>query len=496
MTQTQSRDSHNTSNHKSPRIGIIGAGAGGLCMGIRLLEAGYSDFVIFEKADGVGGTWYHNRYPGCACDVPSHLYSFSFEQKADWPRPFAEQPLIRAYMDHCADKYGLRPHLRLGTGIARASWNEENSTWALVTEAGEQCEFDVVVSAIGMFNELSWSGIPGRARFAGQSFHSARWDWDYDLSGKRVGVIGSAASAVQFVPEIAKEVAQLDLYQRTANWVAPKEDEPFSAEQIAVLESDRGALTAVREAIHTVVNQTITFSDEELMQASVEGCLGAIQVVEDPVVRDKLTPKHPFGCKRPLLSNNFYPTFNRPNVELVTDLIAEIIPEGVRLESGETREYDALIFATGFETSKYLMALDVRGRGGRHIEEAWSDGATAYLGVTTSGFPNLFMLYGPNTNNGSILYMIECQVDYSLRKIQRLERDGLAWIDVRPESMESYNAELQKQIAQVEVWGASCNGYYRSASGRIVTQWPHTMDDFRDQLAAPDDDAFEVGLAG
>ncbi len=463
-------------------------------MGVRLLEAGYSNFVIFDKADGVGGTWYHNRYPGCVCDVPSHLYCFSFEPKPDWPRPFSGQPLIRAYMDHCADKYGLRPHLRLGTGVQRATWNEETSTWTVATEAGELCEFDVVVSAIGMFNELSWPAISDRERFAGKSFHSAKWDWDYDLSGKRVGVIGSAASAVQFVPEIAEEVAQLDLYQRTANWVAPKEDEPFSPEQISALDSDPSALASLRRDIHTVINQVILFNNEEFIQASVEGCLGAMQVVEDPVVREKLMPLHPFGCKRPLLSNNFYPTFNRPNVELVTEPIASVIPEGIRLESGETREHDTLIFATGFVASKYLMALDVRGRGGRHIEEAWSDGATAYLGVTTSGFPNLFMLYGPNTNNGSILYMIECQVDYALRQIQRIERDGLAWIDVRPKNMETYNAELQKQIGEVKVWGANCNGYYRSASGRIVTQWPHTMDDFRDQLAAPDDDAFDVGL--
>lgn len=478
---------------KTPRIGIIGAGPGGLCMGIRLREAGYEDFVLFEKADGVGGTWYHNRYPGCACDVASHLYSFSFEPKPDWPRPYAEQPAIRTYMEHCAAKHGLVPHLRLGTGIEYAAWDEATSTWMLRSERGEIFELDVVISAIGMFNELAWPAIPGRERFSGSSFHSARWDWEQDLSGRRVGVIGSAASAVQFVPVIAREVAHLDLYQRTANWVAPKDDTPYTEQQLAAFAASPEAIQAARDEIYTGVNALLTYRNQELLDLMAERCLEAMQVVEDPIVREKLVPDHPFGCKRPLLSNEFYPTFNRSNVELVTDPIAEIVSEGVRLESGEIRRHDTLIFATGFEASRYLSAIDVRGRGGRSIEEAWAGGAMAYLGVTTAGFPNLFMLYGPNTNNGSILFMIECQVDHVVQQIQRLDREALSWIDVRQDVMDSYNARLQEQIEGIDVWSAGCNGYYRAPSGRIVTQWPDTMDAFRDRLAASDPGAFIVG---
>jgi len=476
------------------RIAIIGAGPGGICMAIRLKRAGFEDFVLLEKTGGVGGTWYLNRYPGCACDVPSHLYSFSFELKRDWSRPYAPQPEILAYMRHCAEQHGVLPHCRFDNGVRRAAWDEARASWTLELESGDTVESDVVVSAVGMFNGLSWPDIEGLDAFGGTLFHSARWNWDHDLSGERVGVIGSAASAVQFVPEIAKEAGQVHLFQRTANWVLPKLDDPYTEEELERFRTDPNAALALRQELHRHMDEGMTFSDPDVLAEREAAGLAAIDVVEDPEVREELRPRHPFGCKRPLFSNHYYPAFNRPNLELVTDPIERITGNAVITADGRKRRVDTLILATGFSTTKYLSAIDVVGRNGLRIDDAWNDGACAYLGITTAGFPNLFMLYGPNTNNGSILTMIEYQVDHVMAHIQRLANDGVAWIDVRPEAMARYNDEVQRAIEGIRVWQADCNGYYRSAGGRVVTQWPFSMSEFRERTAAPDPDAFEVAL--
>ncbi len=461
-------------------------------MASRLKQAGFDDLVLLEQGLGVGGTWYHNRYPGCACDIPSDLYSFSFEIKRDWSRPYAPQPEIRAYFEHFAEKCDLLRHCRFGSGVRSAAWNGDRAYWTLVLESGESIEAEVVVSVVGMFNDLNWPEIPGLDSFAGTSFHSARWDWDHDLEGETVAVIGSAASAVQFVPEIAKQAGRVHLFQRTANWVMPKLDDPYTEEQRERFRTDPKVSLAVRDQIYQGVDKGMTFSDPVALAKFEEAVLGAIEVVEDPELRRKLRPRHPFGCKRPLLSNYFYAAFNRPNLELVTDGIEGVTEDSVVTVDGKVRPVDTLIFATGFSTTKYLSAIDVTGRDGRHIDEAWRDGARAYLGITTAGFPNLFMLYGPNTNNGSILTMIECQVNYALQQVERLVREDLAWIDVRPEPMERYNDELQQAISSIEVWQADCNGYYRTPGGRVVTQWPYSMSEFRDRTATPEADAFEV----
>jgi len=480
------------SRPRALRIAIIGAGPGGMCMGIRLRQAGFEDFLLLEKAGGVGGTWYHNRYPGCACDIPAHLYSFSFEIKRDWSRPYASQPEILAYMEGLAEKYGLLPHCRFGRGVRKATWDEGRSCWTLDLEGGEAVEADVVVSAIGMFNDLSDPRIEGLDSFEGTRFHSARWNWDHDLSGETVGVIGSAASAVQFVPEIVKQAGLVHLFQRTANWVMPKEDDPYTEEQLAHFRAKPELADAIRDEIFRRVDGGMTFSDPVALAEMEAAVLKSLEVVRDPELRRKLRPQHPFGCKRPLISNDYYPAFNRPNLELVTDAITRVTKDAVVTADGRTRRVDTLILATGFSATKYLSAIDVRGRAGRRIDDAWNDGARAYLGITTAGFPNLFMLYGPNTNNGSILTMIESQVDYALRKIQRIASEGLAWIDVRPEPMERYNDEVQEAIAGVEVWQADCNGYYRSPSGRIVTQWPWSMTAFRERTEKPDPEVYDT----
>ncbi|TMA22847.1 MAG: NAD(P)/FAD-dependent oxidoreductase [Deltaproteobacteria bacterium] len=477
---------------RAPRIAIIGAGPGGLCMAVRLAQQGFDDYVVLEKASGVGGTWYHNRYPGCACDIPSHLYSFSFEIKRDWSRPYAPQPEILDYMEHVAKKYGVLPHCRFGASVRSATWNEERSAWTLALESGEAVEAEIVVSAIGMFNELVRPDLTGLDSFAGTSFHSGRWRWDHDLTGRRVAVIGSAASAVQLVPEIAKQAEQVHLFQRTANWVLPKLDTPYTEPEIARFRTDPDAALALRSEIYAQVDGGMTFSDPEALAKIEAAGLAAIEVVRDPELRRKLRPDHPFGCKRPLISNDYYAAFNRENLELVTDPIARIEPDAVVTTDGRARRADTLILATGFSATSYLSAIAVTGRGGRRIEDAWSDGARAYLGVTTAGFPNLFMLYGPNTNNGSILAMIESQVEYALRQIERIAHEHLAWLDVRAEPMERYNDEIQRAIAGVAVWQAGCTGYYRTPGGRVVTQWPHSMTEYRTRTQKPDADAYDT----
>jgi cation diffusion facilitator CzcD-associated flavoprotein CzcO len=475
------------------RIAIIGAGPGGLCMGLRLKQAGFEDFVILDKAEGVGGTWFHNRYPGCAVDLPSFLYSFSFEKKYDWPRPYAPQSELLAYMEGVAEKYGLLPHCRLGQGVSRVVWQEDDARWRITMDSGETREAEIVVSAVGMFNDLVYPDIEGRDAFEGNAFHSARWDWDVDLAGKRIAVIGSAASAVQIVPEIVKSARQVHLFQRTANWVLPKEDVPYTPEQLEAFRRDPALLDAQRDETYRRIDEGMTFEDQAQLAEMERLGLQALEQVEDPAVREKLRPQHPYGCKRPLLSNEFYPAFNRPNLELVTEPIERITKTGVRTADGREREVDLIVYATGFSATKYLSALDVTGRAGRHIDDAWHDGANAYLGITTAGFPNLFMLYGPNTNNGSILEMIEHQTSHVLRHVQRIAQEGLAWVDVKPEAQAAYNEKVQAAIAEIPVWNHAVNGYYRSASGRVVTQWPFSMTDFKNMTEKLDLEAFEVG---
>ena len=395
-------------------------------------------------------------------------------------------------MENLAEKYGLLPHCRFGNGVRAATWDDARACWTLELESGKRVEADAVVSAVGMFNELARPEIEGLDSFEGTCFHSARWNWDHDLTGETVGVIGSAASAVQFVPEIVKVAGQVYLFQRTANWVMPKQDEPFTEELLQLFRTDPQAVQAARDQIYRGVDEGMLFSDPAAVAELADSVLTALQVVEDPELRRKLTPQHPYGAKRPLLSNHYYPAFNRPNLELVTEGIERIAKDAVVTVDGQTRRVDTLILATGFATTKYLSAIDVTGRNGRRIDDAWNDGPVAYLGITTAGFPNLFMLYGPNTNNGSILTMIEAQVDYTLRHIQRIANEGLAWIDVRPEPMRRLNEEVQQAMVNVKPWQSDCHGYYRSPGGRIVTQWPFSMSEYQRRTAEPDADAYEV----
>ncbi len=473
---------------------IIGAGPGGICAGIELARAGFTDFVIVEKAAGVGGTWWHNRYPGAECDVQSHLYSFSFEPKPDWSRPYAGQPEIRAYVEHVATKHGMLPYCRFGVEVQSARWDEGAAVWRVSMADGRRIAARTLISAIGMFNDIAVPSIPGLRDFAGTLFHTARWQDDHDLTGERVALIGSAASAVQTAPEIAPIVARLDLFQRTPQWVLPKLDEPFTEAELANFRAHPEVVRAHREELWAQLEAAILFDDPRLLAELEESCLRNIDVVKDPELRRRLTPDWRYGCRRPLLSNKYYPIFNRPNVKLVDDAIARIVPEGILTSRGELRAVDTILLATGFETTRYLSALDVSGRGGLHIADAWRDGAIAYQGITTAGFPNLFMLYGPNTNNNSLITMLELEARYAVRCIRRLRDERLAWLDVRPAAMAEYNERLQKDIAKVAVWRSDCRGYYRAPSGRIVTQFPYTMTQYTEMLAVQDAHSYEAVL--
>ncbi len=476
---------------------IIGAGPGGLCAGIALARAGITDFVIVEKAAGVGGTWWHNRYPGAECDVESHLYSFSFEPKPDWSRPYAGQVEIRQYVEHVASKYGMLPYCRLGTEVQSARWLESTAQWRVQMTDGRVITARVLISAIGMFNDIATPDIPGLNSFAGTTFHTARWLDDYDLRGKRVALIGSAASAVQTAPEIAPVVAQLDLYQRTPQWVVPKKDTPFTEDELAYFRAHPDAVRAHRDELYEQLQAAILFNNPKMLADAQAAGLRNIAQVEDEALRTRLTPEWSYGCRRPLLSNKYYPMFNRANVRLLDRGIARIEPDGIVTADGEHRPTDTIILATGFETTRYLSALDVTGRDGLHIQDAWRDGAMAYLGISTAGFPNLFMLYGPNTNNNSLITMLELETEYAVRHIVKLlssskPASNSTWMDVRPDAMGTYNTQLQKDIAEISVWRSDCRGYYRAPSGRIVTQFPYTMTQYTQMLAADDAHAYEI----
>jgi cation diffusion facilitator CzcD-associated flavoprotein CzcO len=473
------------------RITIAGAGPGGICTAVKLKQAGIEDFVLLEKSGRPGGTWSRNRYPGLSCDVPSMLYSFTFEQKVDWSRPFATQPEILEYMAQVVETYELAPHIRLHSEIREARWDDAASAWRVTTSEGWTTASDVLVSGIGMFNRLRWPDIPGVDDFAGLTVHSGAWPEEgVDLRGKAVAVIGSAASAVQMIPEIADVAARLDVYQRTANWVFPRDDTPYTAEEIEERRRDPAKALALRQEFLEFFERLLTYSDAELIADLEAKGRENLAQVRDPELRERLRPRLPFGAQRPLNSDVYYPTFNREHVTLVTDPIAAITPHGVRTEDGTERPVDVVVLATGYEANRFLSVIDVVGRDGVRLADLWEQGPRAYRGVAVAGFPNLFMLYGPNTNTGSILQMLEYQADYIIGKLERMEREGLDRLEVRREVMDAYNASLQEDIAKVAAWREVGSRYYRHESGRIVTQFPGNMAAFRAVLQAPDDDAY------
>ena len=473
------------------RVAVIGAGLGGIAMGIQLAAAGY-DFTIFDRGDGFGGTWRNNTFPGAACDVPSHFYSYSFALNPRWSKTFANQPEILAYLERVADDHQLAEHIVVRTRVTTLRWHDDAERWALLTEDRSTHEFDAVVTAVGMLDVPSIPDVPGAERFRGRTFHSSNWDHSKSTAGERVASIGTGASAIQYVPEIAAEAAHLTVFQRTPIWVSPRYDEPFTAEQKDLFERDPDEALKVRDAAFQAYEAADFGADSEMTKGLTDMAREYLaRKVPDPELRAKLTPSYPVGCKRPLQSRAWFPTFARPNVTLETSPIVEFTEHGLRTGDGVERRVDTVIYGTGFHAADYLRSLDVYGTGGRRLRDDWRDGAEAYLGTVIPGYPNLFTLYGPNTNGvTSIIYILEAQAEFVSRILDRMGDAGVRAVDVKRDVHDVYNAEIQRAMKGT-VWLANCNNYYRHPNGKVVTQFPYSGTRFVQMLAQVELDAFD-----
>lgn len=456
-------------------VAIIGAGISGLGAGVRLKQAGIEDFVIIEKSDAVGGTWRDNTYPGCACDVPSALYSYSFAPNPEWSRAFARQPEIREYIEDVTDRFDLRPHLRFGVEVSRAQWDEGEKLWRLDT-AGGQITARFVVAATGPWHEPLIPDLPGLDTFEGPAFHSSRWDHDVDLAGKRVAVIGSGASAVQFVPRIQREVGELHLFQRTAQWVLPKPDHPVPGVEKLLMRRVPLAQRALRRAEYTGMEAMgVGFRHPSVLRAAQRlGRRNLHKAVKDPDLRAALTPDYTLGCKRILMSNHYYPALAKPNVNVHPTAVSEIKPNSVVGADGVETEVDVVIFGTGFHILDMPVADKVFDAAGRSLADVWQGSPRAYLGTTLVGFPNAFVLLGPNlgTGHSSAFMVLEAQLNYLVSALTRVRRDGIVSFSVKPEVEQKYNASVQKALRGTVYNDGSCSSYYLDVNGRNSFAWP------------------------
>jgi cyclohexanone monooxygenase len=455
---------------------VIGAGFGGICMAVALRRAGVENFLLLEKGSDLGGVWRDNTYPGAACDVPSHLYSFSFAPNPDWSHTFARQAEIHAYLHDCVSRFGLARHIRHGAAVAGARFDEGRALWEVELASGECLLARMLVSATGLLSRPLLPRLPGIGSFRGPAFHSAQWDHGCSLAGKRVAVIGTGASATQFVPAIAADAAQLSVFQRSPYWLKARKDRPYPAWQKALfrrlpslMRLHRGLIYARYEA------RALAFTGLKSMMWVAVGIpfrRMLAREVADAALRAKLTPGYPMGCKRILISDDYLQVFARPSVELVTDPIRRITPAGIETTDGRHRDFDVLIYATGFAATDFLAPMTIRGRGGRELGEAWRDGAEAYLGLTVPGFPNFFMLYGPNTNLGhnSIIYMLESQVQHVMRCRAAMRAAGAATAEVEATPHRRFNARLQRCLAHT-VW-QGCSSWYLDRHGHNSANWP------------------------
>ncbi|WP_405485236.1 flavin-containing monooxygenase [Nocardia sp. NBC_00511] len=479
---------------KKPSIGIIGSGFSGLAAAIGLKQAGFDDFVVFERAEGPGGVWRHNTYPGAACDVASSLYSFSFEPNPNWSRPFAPQPEIKGYLEHCVEKYGLTGHMRYGVEIAAATFDEESGTWTIETTTGDKSEFDIVVAAGGQLTRPSFPKIPGIETFDGTVFHSAEWNHDHDLTGERVAVVGNGASAVQLVPQIVDKTRTLTVFQRSAEYLIPKPDYLQANWEHKLYDRVPGVLRALRGAwwsIGEYVNPALTLP---MSRTARHAYLAPLYLaskaqlrlqIRDKELRRKLTPDYQMGCKRILLSSNYYPALARENADVVTDSITEITPNGIMTADGTKHEVDTIVFATGFQAGGFVAPMTVRGLDGQDLSGSWNGEPQAYLGLTVTGFPNFFLMYGPNTNfgGGSIVYILESQARYLVDAVRTLAARKVAYMDVKPEAFDAFSTEAQRRLRN-SVWATGgCHSWYTNDKGKVTNNWPGLMSEYRRRTA-------------
>ena len=476
---------------------VVGAGFAGLGTAIKLDEHGFSDFLVLDKGDSVGGTWRDNTYPGAACDVPSQLYSFSFARNPDWSRSFSPQPEIHAYLRRTAEESGVLDRFRFGVTVEDITYDEDDATWTVSSSAGTVVA-DVVVTGSGGLSEPRLPDIEGLDSFAGEVFHSARWNHDHDLTGKRVAIIGTGASSIQIVPAIAEQVGHLDVYQRTAPWVTPRNDRAYTRlERLAfrflpvVQKAYRTGIYWGREALVPgfTWNPKLSAPAQKLAQKNI--ALG----IKDPALREAVTPDFRIGCKRILISNTYYPALDRDDVDLVTDGIAEVRPEGIVTRDGTLREVDVIIVATGFHTTEQPIAEHVKGRDGRTLADTWREtGMMAYKGTTIAGFPNLFQIVGPNTGLGhsSMVFIIESQIAYIVSALQTLGEQRLRTVEPRQAEQDRWNRDLHHRMERT-VWSTGgCASWYLDAHGRNTTLWPRTTYKFRELLSTFDVEKYDI----
>lgn len=444
-------------------------------MAIELERAGFDSYLILERAGEVGGTWRDNVYPGCACDIPSSLYSFSFERNPDWSRAFPAQPELLEYLKGCADRYGIRPHIRFQTAVTQARYDEARARWLVETSNGNAIECRVLIDATGALSQPRLPDMKGRERFEGRSFHSGQWDTSVDLRGRRVAVIGTGASAIQIVPALAPSVAQLTLFARTPPWIVPRGDAPvpkwhrtLQRRLPAYARLFRGAIYWLLEAraLGFVVRRDLLAIAERVAGKHLE------RQVPDPELRRRLTPTYRLGCKRVLVSDDFYPALSRPNVAYVTDPIAVIEERGIVTQDGKLHPFDVIVFATGFDATGNLP-MNVYGRNGVELNASWSSGMEAYLGISVAGFPNYFKIIGPNTGLGhnSMIVMMEAQFRYAIDALKTMRQHGIAAVDVRRDVQRRFNDSLQSRMGRT-VWMSGCNSWYLDQRGRNTTLWP------------------------
>jgi cation diffusion facilitator CzcD-associated flavoprotein CzcO len=468
------------------RVAVIGTGFGGLAAAVRLKQAGVENLVLFEKSDDVGGVWRENTYPGAACDVPSHLYSLSFAAKADWSRRFAPQAEIHQYLRDVARDFDVLRHIRFGTEVLAAAFDDDSRTWRLTLAGGAEHEADVLIAATGQLSRPSRPAIPGLDRFEGTLFHSAEWDHGHDLTGDRVAVLGTGASAIQFVPAIAPQVGSLTVFQRSAPYVLSKPDRAYRSRAQRAFARVPGLLRLSREGNYFSNElRSLGFNTEpRLLFAHRSRYRRHLrEVVADPALRAKLTPTDPMGCKRILMSNDWYQALQLPQVEVVPDRIAEVRPRSIVTADGAERQVDTIVLGTGFAATEFLAPMRITGRGGRDLHTQWKDGASAYLGTVVPGFPNLFVLYGPNTNLGhnSILVMLEAQVGWVVQAVRALAQDRMRELDVRRDVAEAFDAWVQERVAHT-VFAGGCRSWYLTESGRNTQNWPASTLTFRRRL--------------
>ncbi|MFZ0042395.1 MAG: NAD(P)/FAD-dependent oxidoreductase [Solirubrobacteraceae bacterium] len=480
---------------REARVVIVGAGFSGIGMAIGLRERGVEDFVVLERAGEVGGTWQYNTYPGCRCDVPSHLYSFSFAPNPEWSQTYSRQPEIREYVRRVVDEYGIRPHILTDTEVKGAAWSEDKQRWEIETSQGD-FSAEILITGTGPLTEPKLPDVPGMETFRGEVMHSARWDHDYELAGKRVASIGTGASAIQYVPEIQKEVDKLYVFQRTAPWVLPHSNRPITDYERTVYRRFPRAQRFVRNAVYASRELLVLgfVKDPRLMRLLEKlGRAHREKQISDPELRAKVTPKFSLGCKRILPSNDWYQALQEPNVELVTGALAGVRENSVVDEHGTERDVDAIILGTGFHVADPPVGEFVRGRDGRLMSEVWNGRPQAYFGASVPGFPNFFLLLGPNTGLGhsSMIYMIESQIEHVLAAVTTMDRLGARTIEVRPEAYEAFNRDLDERLAGT-VWQEACSTWYFDVSGRNAALWPDWTWRFRRRAARFDHAAYAL----